>query len=579
MKKSIATLSVIIVLSILALTACGSPGAVGSRLIRQFNSNLATPNANNIQQAAQLQKPTAAPATSAPVVSGNTELLSAYEGTLENIYTQVGPSVVNIHVTISQSSNSQDLGQIPGFPNQQNPGSNSPSSEALGSGFVWDTAGHIITNNHVVDGADKIEVTFSDDTIVPATLVGADKNSDLAVIKVEVAADKLRPVQMADSNQVKVGQLAIAIGNPYGLQGTMTAGIISALGRSLPVGEGQTAGPTYTIPDIIQTDAPINPGNSGGVLLNDQGQVIGVTAAIESQSGQNSGIGFVIPSDIVQKVVPSLIKTGSYAHSWIGISGTTLTPDLAKAMNLSSTQRGALVETVTAGGPAEKAGLKASAEQVSINGQNVNVGGDVITAVDNQPVNGMDDLIAYLTDNTEVGQKITLTVLRNGSQTKVDVTLEARPDQAPAVANTSPVIPNNPTNPNTPQNPNTPNNPGTTNNRVYLGITGLAVTSDVASAMNLDPNTQGVLIEQVQTGSPADNAGLQGGSQQATIGGNTLLIGGDIITAMDGQSVASVQDIQSFLQQAKVGQVTTLTIIRDGSQMDVPVTLAARPTQ
>jgi serine protease Do len=579
MKKSFVALSVIMVISILALAACSSPAALSSRFARQFNSNLTSQNGNDIQTAAQLQKPTAAPATNAPAASNNTALLSAYQGVLENIYSQVGPSVVNIHVYMSQSASGSNLGQIPGFPNQQNPGSSSPSAEALGSGFVWDNAGHIVTNNHVVDGADKIEVKFSDGTVVPATLVGADKNSDLAVIKVDVAADMLHAVQLADSNQVKVGQLAIAIGNPYGLEGTMTAGIVSALGRSLPVGEGQTAGPTYTIPDIIQTDAPINPGNSGGVLLNDQGQVIGVTAAIESQSGQNSGIGFVIPSDIVQKVVPSLIKNGSYAHSWLGISGTTLTPDLAKAMNLPSTQRGALVETVTAGGPAEKAGLQASNNQVSINGQNVNVGGDVITAVDGQPVNGMDDLIAYLTDNTEVGQKITLSVLRNGSQTTLNVTLEARPDQVPQVANISPLVPSNPTNPNTPQNPATPNNPGTTKNRVYLGITGLALSSDIASAMNLDANTQGVLIEQVQAGSPAENAGLQGGSQQITIGGNTLLIGGDIITAMDGQSVASVQDIQSFLQTAKIGQTVTLTIVRDASQMDVPVTLAARPTQ
>jgi len=576
MKKSTFALSFLIVLSILALTACSSPAAIGNRLASQLKASLPVQNTINLQQAAQVQKPTAAPSTNNSAAAANPALLSAYEGALENIYSQVNPSVVNIRVVMSQSATGSSLGQIPGLPGQQNPDSSAPVAQALGSGFVWDSAGHIVTNNHVVDGADKIEVTFSDDTTVPATLVGTDKNSDLAVIKVDVAADKLHPVQVADSDQVKVGQLAIAIGNPFGLQNTMTAGIVSALGRSLPVGEGQIAGPVYTIPDIIQTDAPINPGNSGGVLVDNQGQVIGVTAAIESQTGQNSGIGFVIPSNIVKKVVPSLITTGKYAHSWIGISGTTLTPDLAKAMNLKSDQRGALVEDVTSGGPADKAGLKASANQVSINGRNVNVGGDVITAINEQPVNGMDDLIAYLTNSTEVGQKITLTVLRNGNQATVDVTLEARPDQAPQVGNTAPSNPkpNTPRNPTTPQNPSAPTTP---RNSVYLGISGLAVNSDIASAMNLDANTQGILIEQVQASSPAEAAGLKAGSQQTTIGGTTLLLGGDIIIAVDGQSVASVKDIQTFLLQAKAGQNVTVTILRDGSQMDVPVTLAVRP--
>jgi serine protease Do len=579
MKKSTSAISFLIVLSILALTACSSPAAIGSRIARQLTANMPAQNVLNNQPAAQVQKPTAAPSTNNQAAAADPALLSAYEGALENIYTQVNPSVVNIRVVMSQSASGFSPGEIPGLPSQENPDSSAPVAQALGSGFVWDSAGHIVTNNHVVDGADKVEVTFSDGTIAPATIVGTDKNSDLAVVKVDVAADKLHPVQLANSDEVKVGQLAIAIGNPFGLQNTMTAGIVSALDRSLPVGEGLTAGPVYSIPDIIQTDAPINPGNSGGVLVDNQGQVIGVTAAIESQTGQNSGIGFVIPSNIVQKVVPSLIKTGTYAHSWIGISGTTLTPDLAKAMNLNSDQRGALVEDVTSGGPADKAGLKASADQVSINGTNVNVGGDVITAIDGQPVNGMDDLIAYLTNSTEVGQKITLTVLRDGSQTTVDITLEARPDQTPQVGTTEPSNPqsNTPRNPTTPQNPTNPSAPTTPRNSVYLGISGLAVNSDIASAMNLDANTQGILIEQVQANSPAEAAGLQGGSQQTTIGGTDLLLGGDIIIAVDGQSVATVQDILTFLRQAKVGQDITVTIIRDGSQTDVPVTLAARP--
>ena len=176
-----------------------------------------------------------------------------------------------------------------------------------------------------------------------------------------------------------VGQTVVAIGNPFGEQNTMTTGIISALGRALPVGDGTFTGPSYQIPDVIQTDAPINPGNSGGVLLNDQGQVVGVTNAIESNSNSSSGIGFAIPSAIVNKVVPALIQSGHYDHPYLGVSGGDLTPDLAKAMNLPVTQRGALIQTVVPGGPADKAGIKGSTQPTTIQGQSVNVGGDVIT--------------------------------------------------------------------------------------------------------------------------------------------------------------------------------------------------------
>jgi 2-alkenal reductase len=302
----------------------------------------------------------------------------------------------------------------------------------LGSGFVWDTQGHIITNNHVVDGASKVQVTFSDGMTVDAKVVGTDPNADLAVLQVNVPASQLTPVVLADSTQVKVGQIAIAIGNPYGLAGTMTEGIISGLERTLPVGlDNLTSqqGPTYSIPDIIQTDASINPGNSGGVLVDIQGQLIGVTAAIESSSGSNSGIGFVIPSAIVKKVVPSLIATGSYQHPRLGISGTSMTPDLAKAMGLDSQQNGALVIEVTPGGPAANAGLQASNQTATINGQNVPVGGDVIVAINGQSVKQFDDLSTYLFYNTSIGQTVNLTVLRNGKEQTVKVTLDALPNQ------------------------------------------------------------------------------------------------------------------------------------------------------
>ncbi len=360
--------------------------------------------------------------------------VSDWESALEGIYTQVNPSVVAIDVTEGAQSIAPNQ-RTPGFgfgPQQQQP----QASSALGSGFVWDSAGHIVTNNHVIDGATSISVTFSDGTIASAKVVGADPSSDLAVIQVNVPAGQLHPVQVGDSTQIKVGQFAVAIGNPYGEQNTMTTGIISALGRSLPVDNGSNGtiqGPSYTIPDVIQTDAPINPGNSGGVLLNSQGQVVGVTSAIESPAGTSAGIGFAIPAAIVQKVVPALIKTGHYDHSYIGIGGTTLTPSLAQAMGLKSDQRGALVSSVTAGSPADKAGLLGSTQQATVDGLQALVGGDVITAINGQPVKNFDDLVSYLARSTDVGQTVTLTILRGGSETTVQVTLTARPASTSAL--------------------------------------------------------------------------------------------------------------------------------------------------
>ena len=367
---------------------------------------------------------------SAPVITSNStvnqgssptaESLAAYQSTLEQIYAQVNPSVVNVEVVSTANSS------LSGTPFSFGGRGAQIQQSALGSGFVWDSQGHIVTNNHVIDGANKITVTFANGTTSTAKLVGADPNSDLAVIQVNVPASELTPIHLADSTQVKVGQLAVAIGNPFGLSGTMTVGIISGLERSLPVGldnPNSQGGPTYSIPDIIQTDASINPGNSGGVLVDDQGQLIGVTAAIESPSNANAGIGFVIPAHIVQKVIPSLIKTGKYEHPWLGISGTSLSPDLAKANNLDGSQQGVLIVDITNNGPADKAGLHGSDRQVDINGQPAPVGGDVIVAIDGQPVKRFEDMGSYLFENVQVGQTVTVTILRNGSQKDIQVKL------------------------------------------------------------------------------------------------------------------------------------------------------------
>ncbi len=353
--------------------------------------------------------------------------MAAYENALMNVYETVGPQVVNIMV--QTETNPTDLQNIPGLedmPDLQIPEFN----QGLGSGFIWDTNGNIVTNNHVVDGATEIQVTFSDGTTVPASIVGADPYSDLAVIKVDAPADLLNPVTMGDSNQLKVGEIAIAIGNPFGLDGTMTVGNVSALGRSLPSSRADlNSGATYSIPLVIQTDASVNPGNSGGVLVNDLGEVIGVTFAIESATGSSAGIGFAIPAQIVEKVVPSLISDGKYEHPYLGISGNDMTPDIAEAMNLPADTRGALVQTVSPGGPSEKAGLQPSTTTVTINGVDGTVGGDVITAIDGQPIKNMSDIIAYLAIQTQVGQTVKLTVLRDGETQTVDVTLGSRPTQ------------------------------------------------------------------------------------------------------------------------------------------------------
>ncbi|MGH2619396.1 MAG: S1C family serine protease [Anaerolineales bacterium] len=324
--------------------------------------------------------------------------LRDYEATLEQIYELVNPAVVSIQV-----------------------------GQGAGSGFVWDTLGHIVTNNHVVDASDNIQVTFSDGTVRSAELVGADADSDLAVIKVDLPAARLHPVVLASSTEVKVGQLAIAIGNPFALENTMTVGIVSAVGRVLPVessGSGQVG---YTIPDIIQTDAPINPGNSGGVLVDGQGQLIGVTAAIASPVRASAGVGFAIPSDIVKRVVPALIETGRYQHTWLGISGASLTFDLAQAMNLDADQQGALIIDIVPGGPADQADLRGSSQDLTINGQPFRVGGDVITAIGGQSIDNFEDLVAFLARNTEVGQQVALSFLRGGKAQTTTLELAARP--------------------------------------------------------------------------------------------------------------------------------------------------------
>jgi S1-C subfamily serine protease len=331
------------------------------------------------------------------------------EATLEAVYQQVEPSVVNIQVLLTG-------------PPSRGAQSSTPQ-QALGSGFVWDDQGHIVTNNHVVSGTQQISVIFNDGYVASAQVVGTDVRSDLAVIQVSGASAQLHPVKLGDSTQLRVGQLNIAIGNPFGLQGTMTVGYISALGRMLPSQAGQ--GEAFDIPQVIQTDAAINPGNSGGVLLNDQGEVIGVTAALASPVQGNVGLGFAIPSAIVSRVVPALIENGVYQHPYLGVNGMSMVPQLAQAMNLSIEQKGALVIDVAPGSPAAQAGIRGASRNVTIDGYTIGIGGDIIVGIDGNTVTGYADLETYLALQASPGQAVTVTVLRNGQQQSIDVTLAA----------------------------------------------------------------------------------------------------------------------------------------------------------
>lgn len=330
-------------------------------------------------------------------------VITSEEEALKALYAMVNPAVVNITVYLLE--NDQVL----------------PASQ--GSGFLYDTERHIVTNAHVVDGAEQIDVTFSDGTIRAAEIVGEDLHSDLAVIQVEEVPAGINPLPLGSLEDVVVGQNVVAIGNPFGLEGTLTRGIVSALGRTIP------ALTTFSIPQAIQTDAAINPGNSGGPLLNLRGEVIGVNAQIETGDGNNanSGVGFAIPVNIVQKVAPSLIQNGTYDWPWLGVRGSSLDLGTIQAMDLP-VDKGAYLWQIIEGGPAEKSGLVGASRTVEYEGRSVDVGGDVVTAIDGQPVESFDDLLIYVSLNGTPGQEVTLTILRDGEYRDVKVVLEKRPE-------------------------------------------------------------------------------------------------------------------------------------------------------
>ncbi|MDC0171704.1 trypsin-like peptidase domain-containing protein [Candidatus Nitrosopelagicus sp.] len=294
------------------------------------------------------------------------------------------------------------------------------SEGGMGSGFVYSDEGYVITNQHVVQDAKKVMITFLDGEAYIGNVVGSDRDLDIAVVKVEPTNTYLQPIKIGDSSELKVGEKIAAIGNPFGLSGSMTAGIVSQMGRLLPQETG------YSIPDVIQTDAAINPGNSGGPLINMKGEVVGINTAIQSATGEFSGIGFAVPSNTVKKVVPVLIESGEFKHPWMGISGTDVDPELAEVRELKSS-KGFLVVSVIEGSPAETAGLLGVTETEERDGREFALDGDIILSIDGETVRKISDILVHLQREKSVGDEMILSVNRNGQMLELTMILEERP--------------------------------------------------------------------------------------------------------------------------------------------------------
>ncbi len=335
------------------------------------------------------------------------EQANALEAQIEAVYELAGPAVVHI----SSISYAYDFFFNP------------VPQEGTGSGFIYDTEGHIVTNYHVVENAQELSVTLADGRSYQARIVGVDPTNDLAVLHIE--ADNLpQPIPLGDSDSLRVGQFVVAIGNPFGQVGTLTVGVISALGRIIESPDGRFIG------EAIQTDAAINPGNSGGPLLDLRGRLIGINSQIISPSQASAGIGFAVPVNTVRRVVPQLIAHGRYPHPWLGIEYLPLTKEWSKALRqggINVPDTGLLVLQVVAGSPAERAGIRGGTQMVRLGGYRIPVGGDVITALDGRPVASSKEFIAYLETQTQVGDTITVTLVRDGEELTVQVTLAERP--------------------------------------------------------------------------------------------------------------------------------------------------------
>jgi S1-C subfamily serine protease len=349
------------------------------------------------------------PAPTSPPPAPSSSLI-ALQDEVVGVYQSAGPGVV--HITSRSYTYDFFFNPVP--------------QEGTGSGFVYDTEGHIVTNFHVVEGAEELSVTLADETVLPAQVIGTDPSNDLAVIKVDAASDALRPIPLGQSEGLQVGQFVVAIGNPFGLERTLTVGVISALGRIIESPDNRFIG------EIIQTDAAINPGNSGGPLLDLSGRVIGVNTAILSTSQSSAGIGFAVPVNTVHRVVPELIAQGRYPHPWLAASMLSLTPRWVEILRQAGmdvpVEHGILVIETAQGSAVERAGLRAGEQMVRVGRQILPVGGDIIVAVNGQPVQDSRDLTIYLETKTRVGDTVELTIIRDGQEERLEVPLDQRPD-------------------------------------------------------------------------------------------------------------------------------------------------------
>ncbi len=409
---------------VLLLAACD----LGSPLARQSvaptntlsgEANAPTPSSG--RSTASGRSPTTMPTVQLQptLAAGLSTAITDRDALLVELYRRASPAVVSIEVlTMDEEGLPEDHPTIPPIPR----GPNMPFAQ--GSGFLFDSQGHIITNNHVVEDASELQVVFADGSSIAAQIVGNDPGSDLAVLKVEQLPDGVAPLPVGNAREIEVGETAVAIGNPFGLQNTLTVGVISGVGRSL-IGPQSMEG-TFSIPNVIQTDAAINPGNSGGPLLNVRGEVIGVNTAIRSENGIFAGVGYAVPSSAITRIVPVLIAEGSYEHPYIGISMRSVDSLLAREFDLPASQ-GALIVAVQDQSPADRAELQAGTREVTYNGFPLLLGGDIITAINDTSIANSDDLISYLALETMIGDTVALTILRDGQQRQVDVTLAPRP--------------------------------------------------------------------------------------------------------------------------------------------------------
>lgn len=391
-----------------SLAVIGGAALVPFMVVRNVQVEAARPTVVvRPQTPSDVATPTPAPAPSLPPLDAGADQDTAI---YTRVYEFANPSIVAVR-TLDADAAEQAPDIEPFF-----------FDTGEGSGFVIDTQGHIVTNYHVIEGAGKVVVQFSDGAQAPAEIIGSDRDSDLAVIKIDPEGFDLRPLPIGDISDLKVGSRVIVIGNPFGNANTLTTGIISALGRQISLPNSQ-----FTLPEVIQTDAAINPGNSGGPMLNADGEVIGVAFMLQSETGTNAGIGFGIPAYFVERVARAIVANGAYQHPWLGVRGQSLSPFVSRELNLP-VERGVLVVEAIPDGPSEKAGVQGGNEEVEVEGFPFTIGGDIITAIDGQPVTVFDDLLAYLSRYTEPGQQVTLTIVRDGETIDLTITLEPRPE-------------------------------------------------------------------------------------------------------------------------------------------------------